>query len=190
MTEGKCQFNFGSIEFEDYETSQLRILEPIYVGPDEEWKRWRGADLDYPTVDHTTHTEDGHFYGIDFAQMRLNDTKRRFLIQSRTLPEKAVFCFRFSYLIDNLHPKSSLVYGFSTSGETTIDPVWSVDADTNRLWFTHESSLAHFGDWSLSMAIDTEGDSETGKVFIDDVSLQKGECLYNGECTFEVSCRI
>ena len=172
----------------DFEEGDTCIFEPVFTGY-ENWKVYPASNETIP--DHTTHSSYGHYYGLDFKDVRSSSLRRRHVIQSRRLDGSKFRCIKFSYLLAKVLPATRLYYEIESRSETGAFPYltkWQVAGGTAGLWFTHKVPLERRM-FDFRMGIDTVGESD-GKVFVDDVLFTQDSCDNPHNCNFEVRTKI
>ena len=160
------------------------IFEPIFDGYPS-WKVYAASQFGLP--DHTTHSLDGHYYGLDFSIIGPTLTRKRHQIQSRKIDGSKIRCLKFSYFLSNVLPNTTLYYEIEKSQSTTFVrhiQQWQVAGSTDGIWFTHITPLPH-SVFDLRMGIDTTGEPK-GKVFVDDIDFSGSSCYSPHNCDFEV----
>ena len=169
----------------DFEMGKTCIFEPIYNG----YTNWKVYAASKSIPDHTTHTSDGHYYGLDFADLTSRDsnlttTKKRHEILSKSLDGHTYRCFKFSYLLHKVLPNTTLYYEMVSRQPGEGSKQWQVAGGTSGLWFTHQVPIAQ-GIVAFRMGIETPGESG-GKVFVDDIEFRHDSCDNPHVCNFEV----
>ncbi len=189
MRQGECLStqleNGGKVcEFEQNKTC---IFEPIFDGQPT-WAVYNAST--FGIVDHTTHTRDGHYYGLDlsvFGSRSPGATFKQSTVAARAVDGTTYRCLQFSYLMANVLPNTTLNYYTSSGvGFGRQREHWSVAGSTLKMWFTRRAPLPNYRSTFLSMGIKTLGEP-AGKVFIDDVKFLKTSCNYPHTCDFEVN---
>ena len=173
----------------DFEMGATCIFEPIF-NQNTNWMVYPASSI---IPDHTTHTSDGHYYGLDFANFTSADmnqstpSKRQHEIISLSLNGYKYRCLKFSYLLHKVSPSTRLYYKMSSLPPglgTSHVRKWEVAGGTSGIWFTHQVPMRkEFFD--LRMGIETAGESG-GKVFVDDILFSDDSCDNPHNCNFEV----
>ena len=178
----------------DFESETSCIFEPKYSRSGLKWQIYQASQFNNGTlIDHTTHTPDGHFYGMDLAKVANGLLDRRFLVETDKLSIYQINCIRFSYFMD-VQPNISLFYELTYEGGSSVpqggsSQPWTVAGTTLGMWFSHQAKLQRPSDASqfrVRFGINTGGQAGSGLVFVDDILLNQGNCYSVGECDFEV----
>ena len=188
--EGTCPQDTRK-ELCDFEQGSSCVYEPIFSGNTNEWKIYQGRNMKPSQIpDHTTHTIDGHFYGMDLSLLT-NSTVTTYLIETSKLPgngPSAISCFKFSYYLESVSSNVTLFYGIK-SPTTPVHGMWQVAGSTAGIWFRHFQSINIENEYfSIQMGINTNGQTK-GKVLIDDVVFDQTSCDQPNFCNFEVSSK-
>lgn len=171
----------------EFEQNKTCIFEPIFDGQPT-WAVYNAST--FGIVDHTTHTRDGHYYGLDlsvFGSRSPGATFKQSTVAARAVDGTTYRCLQFSYLMANVLPNTTLGYtirsgiGFARRYER-----WEVAGSTLKMWFTRRVPLPNYRSTGLTFSISTLGEP-AGKVFIDDVKFLKTSCNYPHTCDFEVN---
>lgn len=136
--------------------------------------------------DHTTHSRDGHYYGLDMSVFGGRSSYHKgSQVLSRQMDGTKYRCVQFSYLLANVLPNTTLSYDFTTGiGFGRRTQHWQVAGSTLKLWFTHKVQTPR-EKFDFSMSIHTLGEP-SGKVFVDDIKFLTNTCNYPHNCGFEV----
>ncbi len=173
----------------DFELNRTScIFEPVFSAGQPTWAVYQGVTEG--VADHTTHTANGHYYGLDLAAFggRTSATTfRTSSVAAQAVDGTTYRCLQFSYLMANVLPNTTLNYYTSSGvGFGRQREHWSVAGSTLKMWFTRRAPLPNYRSTFLSMGIKTLGEP-AGKVFIDDVKFLKTSCNYPHTCDFEVN---
>lgn len=177
-TERHCDFEMGS----------SCIFGPVFNAAGI-WKVFQAYSFGIP--DHTTRSRDGHYYGMEFRGVPKSTATQRFLIQSKQIDGTRFHCLRFSYLIVNALPSTSLFYEIERTGPVFGGSIsrplrWKTAGNTVGMWFSHRVPIPRYTSMDIRMGIEINGESE-GKVFVDDIFLDSTFCPYPHNCDFEVT---
>ena len=201
VREGEChpfQLEAGKKVCDFEQPNRSCIFEPIFAAGQPTWKVYQGAAQGI--ADHTTHTADGHFYGLDlaaaFGGQNNRGVFRQASVQAQAVDGTVYRCLHFSYLMANVHPNTTLSYTISST-RTGADQqqqtdLWSVGGSTLGLWFSRRVPLRTAPSITLSLSIRTlpgESGAETGMIFVDDIKFLKSDCLNPYSCDFEVRAK-
>lgn len=194
VSPGSCKPSPGERRC-DFELPGTCLFESVYTSVNiPKWKVYSAQSEGIP--DHTTHSLDGHYYGLDLASFGKQRVSRlRSQVQSLNLNGSAMHCLRFSYLLANVLSNTSLYTFFDTtlghgfSQHYNIELNWSVAGSTTGHWFSYTTPLPADQTFDLRLAIDTLGEP-TGKVFVDDIHFSSESCERPQNCNFEVGCCV
>lgn len=202
---GKCtEKQYNSIDC-DFEPDSSCLIEPIFNGNGftNEWTIFQGKEFNKPTgiADHTTHTANGHFYGIDLSKLIIRETAEQqtvFQVETPKFGSNKLgqpICFQFSYYLEKVSSNVSLSYSVITAGNGNVQTkkkLWQMGGSTLGIWIRHHQPLNSYQShpYSIMMTVDTNGE-KSGKMFIDDVLFSlNSHCDNPYLCTFDVSIFI
>lgn len=183
----------------DFEQGQTCIFEPSLNSNATALENWKVYSASSERLlDHTTHSSDGHFYGLDLSHQATptsSHTMATFDVLSRSLNGSTFRCLQFSYMLEGVLPSTTLSYDITTSGTGAVDRkkvTWKVAGSTLGLWFTHRLRPPLGVTFTMRMSIEAKrGEKkEVGKVFVDDVKFLTGSCESPNSCDFEVGVSI
>lgn len=153
-------------------------------------KVYKGKDAGMS--DHSTHSFDGHFFGLDFEDISENLVELTARIMSTTPPLDGGFmeekCIKFSYFLDNVY-ENSTTFGYEVLKvkDGDLNPVlkqWEISGTTNKLWLTQRIPITWVDKFKVQFFIKSTVVNRGTKVFIDDFTLSFEDCQESG-CLFE-----
>lgn len=178
--------------FCDFELNSTCMFKPGGPFP-QQWRVIRGSDVTpYPVADHTTHTRNGHFFGLTFQlakqiaghQVTRDDKFKLYFNMTKVQTE----CLRFSYYLAG---NSTIFYGlfqYDQGHGQRFYQDWKVTGSTYGTWFTHQNPYPPQNQYGLLMGISFDPKTEGNAAFIDDILLDSASCITTHACTFEVKC--
>lgn len=148
------------------------------------WRVYKASS--FGIYDHTTHSRDGHYYGLDLSVFGSRSSyKKHTSVLSRQMSGYTYRCVQFSYLLANVLPNTTLSYDIITGNGANQRMHWEVAGSTLKLWFTHKVKTP-YRTFDFRMTIETLGEP-SGKVFVDDIKFLTSSCTYPHNCGFEVN---
>lgn len=192
VTPGNCPTPSNEISHCSFESGHPCLLEPKYSYTGVHWRLYQAKVFNrYNILDHTTHTENGHFMGLNVSSVKLSNSNQpeEFKLQSDTLSTSKYECLQFSYYIDSaVSPDVTLYYEISFDKTWPPQIRWDVGGSTMNRWFTHRTRIQQpdsADEYQLYLGVIIPDVHGSGGVFIDDIIFTWGDCPNVGLCDFE-----
>ncbi|KAK3546332.1 hypothetical protein QTP70_025671, partial [Hemibagrus guttatus] len=172
-TDGLCDFEEGSCDWEQE------------VDDDLDWVRGSGnipVTKFQPSFDHTTNTDSGHYFYMDFSSRLSGHTARMF---SPLFTSGNNQCLHLWFYMSGKDTGTLNVYQKNSNGAHSL--LLSQSGEQGELWRFAQAPLPHTGPEYRIVVEGIKGESEQGIVAMDDVLVSHYPCTGPGHCDFEVN---
>ncbi|XP_058250824.1 MAM and LDL-receptor class A domain-containing protein 1 [Hemibagrus wyckioides] len=180
LTEGACVHTDGLCDFEEGSCDWEQV-----VDDDLDWARGSGntpVTKFQPSFDHTTNTDSGHYFYMDFSSRVSGHTARMF---SPLFTAGNNQCLHLWFYMSGKDTGTLNVYQKNSNGAHSL--LLSQSGEQGGLWRFAQAPLPHTGPEYRIIVEGIKGQSEQSIVAVDDVLVSHYPCTGPGHCDFELN---
>ncbi|KAG9273992.1 MAM and LDL-receptor class A domain-containing protein 2-like [Astyanax mexicanus] len=181
LTEGACVPTDGLCNFEEGSCGWTQQADD-----DLDWIRGSGVDPvlnTNPSVDHTTHTDSGHYYYMGSDSSHVGEHTARMSSPLFTAGDKQ--CLQVWYYMSGLDGGTLNVYQELSGGAQAL--LLSHSGEQGKLWRFSQAPLPHTSPEYRIVVEGVKQQSDQGVMAVDDIMLSTYPCTGPGFCDFEVN---